>query len=83
MATRTVYDIALVLETEPTVVYPPMSLQDGTIHKMNNMGSLAEVKQIIDDYLTDQITPISPSNPPKPLLSIKVMRKQIFVEDNP
>jgi hypothetical protein len=60
MATRTVYDIALVCETDPTATYPPASMQDGTIFKMNNVGSLTEIKQIIDDNLTNQITPIDP-----------------------
>lgn len=83
MATRTVYDVAIVCETNPAPTYPPESMQNGTIFKMNNVGSLTSVKQLIDDNLTNQITPIDPSNPPKPLLSIKVMRKQIYEEDNP
>ena len=48
-----------------------------------NITTLQELKQILDNFIDDQITPAVPSAPPKPLLSIKVMRKQIYEEDNP
>lgn len=83
MATRTVYDISLKTEEFPLVTNPPSSIATGDNTEFANITTLQEVKQILDDFIADQITPLVPSSPPKPLLSIKVMRKQIFEADNP
>lgn len=83
MATRTVYDISLKTQEFPLVTNPPSSIATGDDVEFANITTLQELKQILDDFIADQISPLVPSSPPKPLLSIKVMRKQIFEADNP
>lgn len=83
MATRTVYDISLKTLEFPLVTNPPSSIATGDDVEFANITTLSELKQILDNFIDDQITPAVPSAPPKPLLSIKVMRKQIYEEDNP
>ena len=88
MAIRKVFDVTFVTENDPQTVLDPMTTQEGTIGKVNNIGQSAnfvtnvtELKQIIDNFLTEQISPTDPSNPPKPVLSIKVMRKNLYIPD--
>lgn len=82
MATTTTYNIIYTTESNPIPMIDDAYRTQGTDDKYFKVGNMQMVKQIVDDLLANQISPVDPSNPPLPLVSIIIQRQKSYVESN-
>lgn len=84
MAKTYVYQIIFKTESDEVILDVDAPFMTNTQMKGNevqNIKNLTTVRQFINDYLTEQITPSDPQNPPYPITQIIMQRKAIYTPE--
>lgn len=81
MAKTYVYEIVFKTESDEVVLDTEVPFMTNTHikgNKVQNIKNLTAVRQFINDFLTEQITPTDPQNPPYPITQIIMQRKAVY-----